>query len=100
MLHQNMPSDPSGIENDQLRKWLCKNRRDPWLAKSVRFARSIARRYPEGLFVSVDKVDDTRPFFLVELKVYKDLKLLKEGMRFVMTEFPVTQITHSKEEVL
>lgn len=68
--------------------------------KCVKFKRTIARKYPDGLFVSIDDVQTDRPFFLVELKVYKNLNLLKEAMRFVMTEFPVTQTTYSKEEMI
>lgn len=66
----------------------------------IRFKRTIARDYPNGLFVSIDDIDAGRPFFLVELKVYKDLKLLKRGMRFIMTEFPVVQTTYGKEEMI
>lgn len=69
-------------------------------AKTIRFKRTIARDYPNGLFVSIDDVSAGRPFFLVELKVYKDLRLLKRGMRFIMREFPVIQTTYGKEEIL
>lgn len=68
--------------------------------KVIKFKRTIARNYPDGLFVSIDDVGIKRPFFLVELKVYKDLRLMKRAMRFIMTEFPVIQTTYSKDDLI
>jgi len=99
VLDQKMPKTLVEIDNDFVRPYLL-NVQDSPSMKFVNFSRTIARNTPNGLFVSVDNIRDVRPFYLVEIKVYKDIKLLKEAMRFIMTQFPVTQITYGKEEIL
>jgi hypothetical protein len=64
----------------------------------VNFYRILAHN--KELLASVDIVNENRPYFLVELKVFKDVKLLIQAMRFVMTEFSVIQTTHMKPDLV
>jgi len=67
---------------------------------SVSFKRTVASN--DELSVCVDAVVNDRPFYLVELKVWKDLTLLQKAMRYVMVECPIvaTHITHGKRDLL
>jgi hypothetical protein len=53
------------------------------------------------LAVCTDTVQANRPYYLLELKIYKDTKLLEQAMRFVMLECPVVarQTTQSKRDL-
>jgi hypothetical protein len=52
------------------------------------------------LLVSVDRVRTERAFYVLELKVYKDVDLLRQAMRYVMMEYSPLQTTHSKVGLL
>lgn len=97
LLEQKMPDKIEDIKNREARVFLKKvtEKIEP---RTVRFVRMLA--YDEELMVSADKVHGKDPFFLLELKVYRDKKLLKEAMRFAMREFPVVQTTHGKRELI
>jgi len=66
------------------------------IIKKVNFQRISANS--NVLLVSVDNIKENNPYYVLELKVYEDVKLLMKAMRFVMREFPVVQTTHSKLE--
>ncbi|HRW22007.1 MAG TPA: hypothetical protein P5509_08540, partial [Bacteroidales bacterium] len=64
------------------------------------FKRQVVNN-PETLLVSVDSVHGkTEPFYLVELKVFKDKKTLLSAMKYIMHEFTVVQTTHGKHDLL
>ena len=54
------------------------------------------------LAMYTDKIKHERPFYLIELKVWKDLKLLQKAMRFLMVECPIVSIqtTYGKREIM
>jgi hypothetical protein len=52
------------------------------------------------MLISVDHVEEDRPFYLVELKTYSNVKLMARAMRFIMQEFPVVQTTYGKSEIV
>ncbi len=98
-LGDDMPSCIEEIDDERVRNYLTKIAEGP--SGDVSFERSIARN-ETGLFVSTDRVSlkNHRPFYVFELKTRNDADLLKEGMRYVMREFPVLQITHSKGDIV
>jgi len=93
LLNQKTPKSIKEIKNSKIRKML-RPVHDELPKKYVKFNRYIAHN--NELLVSTDKISGKRGFYLVELKVYKDVKLLMEAMRFLMREFPVVQTTHAK----
>jgi hypothetical protein len=64
----------------------------------IRFRRRLAHN--KDLLASVDHVGGDRPSWMLELKTHRRIRLLIEAMRFVMTEFPVIQTTHGKQELV
>ncbi|MGV8087217.1 MAG: hypothetical protein ACP5N1_06325 [Candidatus Woesearchaeota archaeon] len=66
--------------------------------KTITFDRTIARN--NELAICTDKVMADRPYYRLELKVYKDTNILKQAMRYIMVNFPlaVEQTTHSKND--
>jgi hypothetical protein len=93
LLDQKMPKKIKDIKNLKVRRAL-KPVHDELPSKDIKFKRFIAHN--KELLVSTDKIEGRKGFYLVELKVYKDVKLLMEAMRFLMKEFPVVQTTHGK----
>ena len=96
LLEQNMPATLQGIKNETIRKSLL-SAYDQSPAKQVKFVRTYANN--KELLVSVDKINKTRDFYVLELKVYTDINLLIEAMRYVMREFPVVQTTDGKADM-
>jgi len=97
ILNQNMPNDVDGIENENVRKMLKKVTNSEH--NNIYFRRTIARN-PQGLLAAVDQVNTQRPFYVLELKARNDANLLKEAMRYVMFEFPVSQTTYGKFDLV
>ncbi|MBT3297646.1 hypothetical protein HN385_01880 [archaeon] len=99
--NQEMPQDVDQVQDEISRKVMKKIRgREQGL--DINFIRSFATNGKEGLFVSTDKVlgVQDRSFYVVELKVYNDKKLLKDAMGYVMAEFPVMQVSHGKDHLV
>lgn len=94
-LKQEMPWTVEGVRDLGVRGILEKAL-EKGAPKDVRFRRGVA--YGGELLVSADEIRGKSPFFVLELKVYSDVKLLVEAMRFVMREFPVVQTTRQKSE--
>ncbi len=97
MLDQKMPKSIQEIKDKKVRVFLKKSLDDE-TPKKVNFSRTVAHN--DELLISVDKIISNRPFYLMELKVYKNTDLLKEVMRHVMREYPVVQITHGKHDIV
>ncbi|MBU2637669.1 MAG: hypothetical protein KJ955_01730 [Nanoarchaeota archaeon] len=97
MLQQDMPKSIEEIKESKVRGLLKKavKSAEP---RIVKFERILARS--PDLLVSVDKVHGADPFFLLELKTHRHVKLLKEAMRFVMQELPVIHTTQGKKEIV
>ncbi|MGV8171335.1 MAG: hypothetical protein ACP5OA_01420 [Candidatus Woesearchaeota archaeon] len=66
----------------------------------VTFDRTIARN--EKLAVCTDGINSKRPFYVLELKVYDDTRLLQQAMRYLMVECPLaaTQTTYGKSDII
>jgi hypothetical protein len=94
----NLHKDPTQINNIQIKSHILKAIEDTNSSFPVLFDRMIAQ--DDELLVSGDKVKGNNPFFVVEVKVFKDLKKLKTAMRYIMINFPVVQITHGKAEII
>jgi hypothetical protein len=94
-MREPLPDMPSEIEKDA-GQFLYKHINDDD-KHVVKFIRVVA--YNPDLLISVDRVRGSRNFYLLELKVYKDVKLLMQAMRFIMRELPVLQTTHGKLEL-
>jgi len=97
VLDQKMPTNLDDIKDKKAKKLLKSLIHKKTRSPRIRFEREIAN--DPKLLVSVDFINAKRPYYLLELKTYKNTKLLKEAMRYVMTEFPVVQTTHSKIEM-
>ncbi len=88
------------VESEPARKMLEAVQCSPE-AREISFERTYAHN--SELLVSTDKVTgaaENRPFYVVELKTYKDADLLRQAMRYVMLKFPVIQTTHGKAELV
>ena len=90
-----IPKSFSQIKNKKI-FYLLKKYVNEKSAKSLKFTRFGARN--DELLVSLDKVDD-KNYLVAELKVYSDVNLLIEAMRFMMKEFTVIQTTQNKCEI-
>jgi hypothetical protein len=88
-----MPQGIKDIKNTKIRKTL-KPVHENLAKTNVRFTRYVARS--NELLISTDKIEKGEGFYLVELKVHSDVKLLMRAMRYLMREFPVVQTTHEK----
>lgn len=62
----------------------------------ISFERTNAHN--DELAICADKVESKRPFYVVELKVRKDTKLLKEAMRYLMQECPVVAVQTNRSK--
>jgi hypothetical protein len=71
----------------------------PDVTGTVDFHRTTATN--QELALCTDRVAIERPFYVIELKVWNDMKLLQEAMRYLMVECPVAvmQTTHGKSDV-
>ncbi|MDO8555914.1 MAG: hypothetical protein Q7R96_01945 [Nanoarchaeota archaeon] len=96
VLEKNMPKNLQEISQETIRKSLL-TAYDQSKPKRVNFVRTFA--HDKELLISVDKINKTRDFYVLELKVYTDIKLLIEAMRYVMREFPVVQTTDGKADM-
>lgn len=65
--------------------------------RTIQFHRFIAVS-SEELFVSVDVIDSYEtPYAVIEIKAYVGREdLMIQAMRYIMTKYPVVQITHNK----
>ncbi|MBR9677368.1 hypothetical protein GOV04_04460 [Candidatus Woesearchaeota archaeon] len=104
-LNQKMPKGFADIKNVKAKRIFIRSQKGKSF-DDVYFERVVVYD-AQTLWVSADKVfhqkndgKKKRPFFVLELKVHNDIKLLKEAMRFVMREFPVVQTTHSKHDLV
>ncbi len=95
-----MPQTVDEIQDEKIRKVFTKYS-NLVESESVCFHRAIAYD-PETLLVSVDHVKggSSKSFHLVELKSYKNKVLLKNAMKFIMSEFSVIQTTHGKYDLI
>jgi hypothetical protein len=59
----------------------------------VTFDRTIYRN-PEGLFITLDQVNDK--YLVIEIKVFKDTRLLMDAMHSLMNKCNLTLTTHGK----
>ena len=95
MLQQEMPETFDDIKDEKVRR-IMKRAQSGDRFWDICFNRTVAYN-PKNMLVSTDKVENKqRPFYVVELKTYDKIKMLKEAMRYVMLEFPVIQTTHGK----
>jgi hypothetical protein len=69
------------------------------ISKPISFSRGVAGNHE--LAICIDAMSFMRPFYVVELKVYNDTKLLKEAMRYLMVECPIAakQTTYGKADM-
>jgi hypothetical protein len=97
-LNEDLPESIDKINNnkvkDKLIKYLNNDR-----ALNIDFKRLVSYNR-KTLFISVDHLEKLMPYYVVELKVYKDKNLLKKAMRFIMQEFPVIQTTYRKFDLI
>jgi len=67
--------------------------------KYVRFKRSYA--HDDELLISIDLCEsENSSFRLVEVKVYKDEKVLEEAMTYILQNYPVEQTTYGKNSLI
>ena len=66
---------------------------------TINFSRTVAHN--AELAICIDEVRGDRPYYILEAKVYKDVDLLKQAMRYIMFETPLMpmETTHSKSEM-
>ncbi len=96
-LDGSMPSSISEIADAGVRKKL-----EKWTTagyKDVSFEREIIHS-PDTLLVAVDNIREDQPFYVVELKVREEKRLLVEAMRALMLNFPVVQTTMGKYDIV
>ncbi len=93
---QKMPASAKGIENDKAKK-IFSRAEDIGKQWDVEFDRLLA--YSSELMVSMDTINCKKPFYILEVKAYKNVRLLIETMRYVMQEFPVIQTTQGKYDL-
>jgi len=91
-LEGDMPQSLNEVKSSNAKKLF----RSKEISKSIDFQRISANN--SELLVSVDNIKENSLYYILELKVYEDVKLLMKAMRFVMREFPVVQTTHSKSD--
>jgi len=100
-LKQKMPKDIDKIKDKNIKKIMKKfaETKNTW---QVKFNRYVAYD-PETLLISMDHViyaDNKPDFYVLEIKTYKDIRLLKKAMRYIMKHFPVIQTTHGKLDLV
>ena len=98
LLDQEMPGNIDEITNERAQRIL-KRAQGGEKYTEVHFERTLASD-PSSLLVSVDQVQHQNPFYVLELKTFKDKRLLREAMRFVMNKFPVVQTTYRKFDLV
>jgi len=86
------PAELEGTAGEFLRKYINDSKPQP-----LHFTRIVA--YNKVLLVSADRVKGSRDFYLLEVKVYKEIETLIKAMRFIMRKLPVLQTTHGKLEL-
>ena len=89
-----MPASIEDIPNTQVRRMMMRARKDS-KPLDVQFLRTVSRD-PNTILVSFDHMK--KGLAVIEVKVRKDKKLLKEAMRFVMRQGGL-QITHGKDQL-
>lgn len=97
-----LPKDATTIESipDEKARTALLNAQDKSRAfNDIMFSRTVVR---DGeLAACTDKVGCERPFYIIELKTHKNVKMLQEAMRYVMVECPIAviQTTHGKSDL-
>lgn len=100
LLDQEMPGSIGDIEDERVRRMLKRvQKEENNKCTDVRFGRTVASN-PTSLLVSADQVQQASPFYVLELKTFKDKRLLREAMHYVMREFPVLQTTYRKLDLV
>ncbi|MDD5456386.1 MAG: hypothetical protein PHV30_05055 [Candidatus Margulisbacteria bacterium] len=66
---------------------------------NITFNRMMVRD-PEKLYFAIDDLNEHFPYYIVELKAWSDLNMLKEAMRFLMIKYPVHITTHPKSSLM
>lgn len=66
--------------------------------KELSFTRLVANN--KQLLLSVDIVKDDRPYYVLELKTHKDIRIMLAAMRMIMCTMPVVQTTQGKSELM
>ena len=97
ILNQEMPKSIDEITNTAIRNILKKATVSDE-EQHVSFQRTIAHN--PVLLATTDYITGEQPFYVLELKVRKDTVLLKEAMRYVMSELPVIQTTYGKQDLV
>ena len=98
-LKGDMPSSMKEINEGRANGYLTKNV-SAQESKVLDFERKYVKGNNQGLFVSVDKVNNgERNWYVAEIKVREDKKLLVEAMRYLMYKFPVIQVTQGKVDL-
>jgi hypothetical protein len=87
------------IEPQRVRDIVVNARDEGAQHSDVQFQRTIGTNH--RLAICTDRVAFKRPFYVLELKSYSDPGLLKEAMRYIMVECPLTvlQTTHGKPDL-
>ena len=98
LLDQRMPENIDEIDDERVRRILKRAQREEDYI-DVHFERTVASS-PSTLLVSADQVQQASPFYVLELKTFKDKRLLREAMHYVMKEFPVLQTTYRKLDLV
>jgi hypothetical protein len=98
-LKQGMPSSPEDIDNLKVRRIVQKAKAGKEY-RDIEFQRTFT--YNKELLCATDKVlqEHKRPFYVIELKTRKNINVLKDGMHFVMSNFPVVETTHDKLDLI
>ena len=94
-----MPWEINAIENEAVKSIITKANqgKDSW---EMTFKRNFV--FNSDILCTTDKVFQAqeRPFYVIEMKSRKNIHLLEEGMRFVMSNFPVIETTYDKLELI
>ena len=100
LLDQEMPESMDEISDERVRRLLKRAQKEQSENYTdVHFERTVASD-PSSLLVSVDQVQHSNPFYVLELKTFNDKRLLREAMNYVMAEFPVLQTTYRKLDLV
>jgi hypothetical protein len=91
-----MPFAPSDIAVGDVSKFVSRHVSEDSV-HGIDFIRVVAQS--PDLLVSADRIRGSRDFYILELKTYKNTKLLVQAMRFIMKELPVVQTTYGKSDL-
>lgn len=92
VIKEKMPKNLLDIDDSTLKKTFKGSSTNP--ISTVDFERIVLRN--NEILFSIDLMDSTKDYYVLEIKSHKNKKLLIEAMRYVMKEFPVMQTTKGK----